>query len=158
MGRRFGAARRNTSRGFYLLLQGISRKIYVCEGKISRCAKSVALEGSRGVTRNVIRFGKHNYVRPGCVPLRRRSIHKTHTHTHTHTHIRARARAHTHTNCKRKGERTSELTMSAKILSFRRNIVRCVMHERVSDLRRVNSLWIDVIKQKSMQKIQSPEV
>ena len=148
MGRRFGAARRNTSRGFYLLLQGISRKIYVCEGKISRCAKSVALEGSRGVTRNVIRFGKHNYVRPGCVPLRRRSIHNTHTHTHTHTH----------TNCKRKGERTSELTMSAKILSFRRNIVRCVMHERVSDLRRVNSLWIDVIKQKSMQKIQSPEV
>lgn len=35
-----------------------------------RCARSATLEGLRGVTRNVTRFGKHNYMRPGSVACR----------------------------------------------------------------------------------------
>lgn len=103
-------------------------------GKISRCARSVALEGSRGVTRNVTRFGKHNYV----VAYR---------------HVDTRRRSHAHTRAYkieegRKSEYTGARDERENIESLRRNIARCVMHERASDSRRVNSLWIDAIKQK----------
>lgn len=40
------------------------REIYVREGEISVRKEVAASEGTRGVTRNVTRFGKHNYVGP----------------------------------------------------------------------------------------------
>jgi len=94
-----------------------------------------ALEDSRGVTRNVTRFGKHNYLREVATLTRR--------HIHTHD-----------TRYERKGERVNVGVRDERenIESHRRNIARCVMHERASDSRCVNSQWIDAMKQKKHAK------
>lgn len=70
-----------------------------------------------------------------------------HTHTYTHAYKIEKGR---------KSERTGARDERENIESLRRNIARCVMHERASDSRRVNSLWIDAIKQKKHTK--SPEL
>jgi len=70
-----------------------------------------ALEDSRGVTRNVTRFGKHNYLREVAT-----LTHATHTHTHTRTHM--------YTRYERKGERVNVGARDERenIESHRRNI------------------------------------
>lgn len=119
---------------FLLLLRDISKRYMYARGRF-RCARSATLEGLRGVTRNVTRFGKHNYMRPGSVACHCVNIYA----------IKERKRAKQKEKEKRR----------TKILSPWKNIARCVMHERAYDSRRVNRLWIDEIKQKSVQKIQS---
>lgn len=95
-------------------------------------------EGLRGVTRNVTRFGKHNYMRPGSVACHCVDIYA----------IKERKRAKQKEKEKRR----------TKISSPRKNIARCVMHERAYDSRRVNRLWIDAIKQNSVQKNSELEI
>lgn len=103
-----------------------------------RCARSATLEGLRGVTRNVTRFGKHNYMRSGSVACHCVDIYA----------IKERKRA----KQKKKEKRCT------KILSPWKNIARCVIHERAYDSRRVNRLWVDAIKQKSVQKNSELEI
>lgn len=122
---------------FLLLLRDIFKRYMYTRGRF-RCARSATLEGLRGVTRNVTRFGKHNYMRPGLgrMPLR--------------SHIRDRKKEKER-NRGRERE-TEKGKRRTKILSPWKNITRCVMHERVYVSRRANRLWIDVIKEKSVQK------
>lgn len=138
MGRRFGVARRNTSRGFYLLLRGISGRYMYARGR-----SLGAREAWRWRVREAwqeMSYASESITTWGPVAYRYISMRSIHTHTHT--------------KCKRKGERVNVRVRDERenIESLRRNIVRCVIHERASDSRRVNSLWIDVIKQKNTQK------
>lgn len=96
------------------------------------------------MTRNVTRFGKHNYVGP--VAYRYVDTRSIHTRTYT--------------KYERKGERVSARARDERenIENLQRNIARCVMHERASASRCVNSLWIDAIKQKKAKNIRSSEV
>lgn len=109
----------------------------------SRCARSVALEGSRGVTRNVTRFGKHNYVS--------RPVAYRYVDTRRHTHAQ---------DMREREERVSvgACDECENIEGLRRNIARCVMHERASDSRRVNKPVDRCDQTKKQKKVRSSEV
>jgi len=95
------------------------------------------IRGARGrgdcATRNVTRFGKHNYVAPA--------------RSYTRDNGEQRGRE---SERERNGKREAN---AAEISSPRRNTVHCVMHERASDSRRCKQpRRIDAIKRKSCAK------
>lgn len=125
-------------RGFSLLLRDISRRNMYTRGDDFSGERvrerRGASEGLRGVTRNVTRFGRHNYVsRPGRGRISR------HVDTYETHNIGGGEGGK---KPKRRNERRNSRDARGNIElppPSRRNIASRVMHERASDSRCVNS-------------------